>query len=255
MCIEDKLLFCNLNVNIRNKDELFELPRGRIKIINTLNAHKIHMANENLELFNFINANYTTIDGEIPLKLSRIRDRRFRNVQKLSGSDIVYDFYELAQKKKYRFFFLGGTKDSNEKAVRKVRQKYEIEIEGFSPEYESYYPFSDAFVSNCMKRIEIFRPDIVFVGFGVPKQEFFIRDNKDTLYEYGVKYICASGGTVDFVSGIRRAVPKSIAKMGLSSIYRLFDDLSLARLKRIIYSFGFMKYIKEKPAFGKKDMI
>lgn len=242
------LVFCNLKVNIKNSDELYKEVPGRVKAITTLNAQIIRMANTNAALYEFINSNYTTMDGEIPLKAAKLTNPRFRSVEKLSGSDFVYGFFELAQRLNYRFFFLGGQEDSNVAAVSKVKQRYHIEIDGFSPKFENY-PFSEHFVEESLNRIEKFRPQIVFVGFGAPKQEFFIRDNIEALQKCGVKFICGSGGTVDFVSGKSKTVPPLLAKMGFSSIFRFFDDISVARLYRILYSFGFIKYINQKPDF------
>ena len=173
--------YCNLNINLTNKKELFEIDKKKTKCIVTLNAQIICLANTNQELYEFVNSNYATIDGQVPLKCAKIFKRKeFKNCEKLSGSEIIYDFCELAKKKKMKLFFLGGMEESNKKAVENIKKDYDIEVAGFSPKYENY-PFSKEFVDNCFKRMEKFRPDIVFVGFGAPKQEFFMRDNMERL--------------------------------------------------------------------------
>jgi len=244
--------YCNLNINLTNKKELFELDKKKTKCIVTLNAQIICLANTNEELFNFVNDNYATIDGEIPLKFAKILKRKdFKNVEKLSGSEIIYDFCEYAKKHNMKLFFLGGLEESNKNAVKKIKEKYNIAVAGFSPQYENY-PFSTKFVDNCFREMEKFRPDIVFIGFGAPKQEFFMRDNMERLKKCGVKYAIGSGGTVDFVSGKVKRAPKIISKVGLEGVYRLFQEFNKARVKRLIKSFGFFKYIWKKPKFIKK---
>ena len=177
--------YCNLNINLTNKKELFEIDKKKPKCIVTLNAQIICLANTNEELYNFVNSNYATIDGEIPLKVGKIfRHKRFKNVEKLSGSEIIYDFCEFAKKNKMNLFFLGGMEDSNRQAVLNVKRDYGIEVGGFSPKYENY-PFSKEFVDSCFKEMDKFKPDIVFIGFGAPKQEFFMRDNIDRLKKCG----------------------------------------------------------------------
>jgi len=143
-------------------------------------------------------------------------------------------------------FFLGGYEDSNKAAVEIIREKYGIEIDGYSPPYEKY-PFSNTFIENCMSRISSFTPDIIFVGFGAPKQEWFIEEQFEKLNAIGVKYIIGSGGTFEFVSGKIKRAPAWISRIGFESVYRLLQELNIARLKRIFYSFRFFKYINHKP--------
>ena len=244
--------YCNLNINLTNKKELFALDLEKTKCIVTLNAQIICLANTNEELYNFVNSNYASIDGQIPLRAAKIfHHKKFKNVEKLSGSEIIYDFCEYAKKNDMKLFFLGGMEESNKKAVENVKKQYGIKVDGFSPKYENY-PFSKEFVDSCFKKMDKFRPDIVFIGFGAPKQEFFMRDNMDRLKKCGVKYAVGSGGTVDFVSGKVKRAPKFIVKIGFEGLYRLFQEFNMARLKRLTKSFGFFKYIWGKPKFMKK---
>ena len=243
--------FCNLNINITNKKELFELDKKKTKCIVTLNAQIICLANTNKELFDFVNSNYATIDGQVPLKRARMKSRKFKKVEKLSGSEIVYDFIEYAKENNLKFFFLGGKEDSNRKAVENVREKYGIQVDGFSPKYEDY-PFSKEFVDSCKEHIKKFKPDIIFVGFGAPKQEFFMRDNLDFLTKCGVKYAVGSGGTVDFVAGTIKRAPKTVSKLGLEGFYRLFKEFNKFKFKRLTNSFKFFRYVNHKPKFEGK---
>ncbi len=238
--------FCNIDFNILHKDDLFFLPGNETKCIATVNAQFIVLANTNRRYMDYINSHYATFDGEIPLKKAKQINKAFTDAEKLPGSEIVYDFCQYAKDNSLKMFFLGGYEDSNADAVRIVKEKYGIEIEGYSPPYEKY-PFSETFINNCMDRIKSFIPDIVFVGFGAPKQEWFIEEQLNELNKIGVKYIIGSGGTFEFVSGKIKRAPAWVSRMGLESIYRLLQEISIVRLKRILYSFRFYKYIKHKP--------
>ena len=244
--------YCNLNINLTNKKELFEIDKKKPKCIVTLNAQIICLANTNKELYDFINNNYATIDGEIPLKIAKIfKHKEFKNVEKLSGSEIIYDFCKYAKENNMKLFFLGGMEESNKQAVLNIKKEYDIEVGGFSPKYENY-PFSKEFVDSCFNEMSKFKPDIVFIGFGAPKQELFMRDNIDILKKCGVKFAVGSGGTVDFVSGKLKRAPKFIVKIGFEGVYRLFQEFNKTRLKRLTKSFGFFKYVWKKPSFNKK---
>ena len=240
------MIFCNIDFKIFKKEDLFKRIDNETMCIIPVNAQVIVWANNNYQYMNFINAHYATFDGEIPLKAARKQSSKFANIQKLPGSDIVYDFCQYAKDNSLKVFFLGGYEDSNKVAVKIIKEKYGIEIEGYSPPYEKY-PFSDNFINNCLEEISLFKPDIIFVGFGAPKQEYFIEEQFDKFNKLGVKYIIASGGTFEFVSGKIKRAPAWISKIGLESFYRFFKEISFARLNRILYSFRFFRYIKHKP--------
>ena len=168
--------------------------------------------------------------------------------EKLAGSDIVYDFCEFAKTHNYKIFFLGGKEESNQIAVKIIRAQYGIMITGYSPDFEEY-PFSDKFNKTCLEEITAFKPDILFVGFGAPKQEYWIDDHIELLSEIGVKYAIGCGGTFDFVSQKIKRAPVFIQKIGLEGVYRFFQEPSKMRWKRLIDSCRFFKYIWRKPDF------
>lgn len=239
--------FCNIEFNILSKKELFIRNSNDPKVVVPVNAQVIVLANTNERLLSFINRSNATFDGQIPIR----KAQKLNNIviEKISGSDIVYDFCDFAKKENKSVFFLGGQEDSNYNAVLSIRDKYKITINGFSPKFENY-PFSDSFIESCFSEIKKYAPKILFVGFGAPKQEFFIDDNYKKLRELGIEYIICCGGTFEFVSGKIKRAPVWIQKIGLESFYRLFKEFNQARIKRILFSFKFYKYIKHEPDFA-----
>lgn len=246
--IGDFMEFCNINFNILKKEELFTRRNDETKYIATMNAQLIVFANTIQRYYNFINANYATFDGEIPLRWAKRKNKYFKNAIKLSGSEIVYDFCSYAKKNNLKVFFLGGRTDSNTKSVNIIKNEYEINIKGYSPNFENY-PFSEDFINNCKDEIQKFGPDIVFIAFGSPKQEFFIEDNMDFFKKLNIQFVIGCGGTFDFISGNIKRAPSFISQIGLESLYRFIREISWARFNRIIFSFKFFKYINHKPNF------
>ena len=80
-------------------------------------------------------------------------------------------------------------------------------------------------------------------GFGAVKQEFWIEDNYDILHEIGVRWAIGSGGTFEFVSKKIKHPPTLIKRLGFFSFYRLIQEPKNFRFKRILLSFGVLKYI------------
>ncbi|MCD1653159.1 WecB/TagA/CpsF family glycosyltransferase [Treponema zuelzerae] len=240
------MIFCNIEFNIYNKLELLKEEK-KLKFIITANADIIQKANSDPVLFNILHNNYVTFDGQIPLLLARLFNPKIE-FYKLSGSDMIYDFCQLANEKKYKIFLLGGLEKSNFLSQQKLRSDYLIEISGYSPQFEKY-PFLDETNEKILSELTNFPPDILFVGFGAPKQELWINDNIDFLSQLGVKYVIGIGGTFEFTSGSIKRAPVFISKFGLEGIYRFAKQPNLMRFFRLIDSLKFFKYVFIKPRF------
>lgn len=240
------MFFCNIDFKIKNKSQLFYIANEqKLKCIVPVNAQVIVLANENKRLLDFINRQDAVFDGQVPLNVAKKKKNQFKQYEKLSGSEIVYDFCEFATDNHKKIFFLGGSEESNRMSVERIKELYkDIEIEGYSPKFETY-PFSGDFNESCLKEIKAYEPEILFIGFGAPKQEYFTDDNYDALNEMGVKYVISCGGTFDFISGKFKRAPKWVQNIGLEGLYRLLKQFSIMRIKRIIESFGFYKYVND----------
>jgi len=232
--------FANLIFKGLTKEFILQ-ENNDLKIIVTVNSEFIVKANENERFKKIINDNIATFDGQIPYILAKLQNKDI-NFEKISGSDLIYDFCELAKEKDYKVFLLGGYEDSNKLAVKKLKEKYNIKIDGYSPPHEPY-PFSKKNNNKILQKIRDFQPNILFVGFGAPKQEFWIDDYKKMLEDIGVKWIIGSGGTFEFVSGKIKRAPKFIQKMGLEGVWRFIMEPKWFRFKRLLISLKIFKYV------------
>ena len=231
---------CNITINCFNRRELF-CKKDFAQIIITVNAESIVKSQNDAVLRRIISNGISTIDGQVPLWLFKLKYPQ-QKIEKLSGSDIIYDYCNWAESNQLKIFLLGGNEESNALAVDKLRQKYcSLQIEGYSPLYEPY-PFSETTNKAILEKISRFQPDILFVGFGMGKQEYWESDNYNFLNKLGVKYIIGCGGTFDFVSGKIKRAPLFIQKIGFEGVWRLFMEPKLFRLKRIITSMRIFYY-------------
>lgn len=238
----DEINFANLKFRGLVKEKLLEESDG-LKFIVTVNAEFIIKANNDEDFKKIINDNYSTFDGQVPYFLAKKQNPNI-HFEKLSGSDLIYDFSTMAKEKKKKIFLLGGYEESNTKAIEKLKKDYSIEIDGLSPEYKPY-PFDDEHNNNILNKIKIFKPDVLFVGFGAIKQECWINDNKHFLEDLGVKWVVGSGGTFEFVAGLIKRAPAWIQRVGMEGIYRTIKEPNLLRFKRIFLSFKVFKYIRQ----------
>jgi N-acetylglucosaminyldiphosphoundecaprenol N-acetyl-beta-D-mannosaminyltransferase len=232
---------CNVNISILDKKQIFNNDSDGFMHLIPLNAEAFVFANNNNEFMRILDLNYTTIDGQIPLWLFKFKNPSVK-IEKISGSDIVYDICNWASEMDKRVFLLGGDEKSNFLSVKYLSDMYpNLQISGCSPSYESY-PFSSENQLYIKKKVSYFVPNILFVAFGLRKQHFWIEDNRDLLLKLGINLVVGCGGTLDFVSKKIKRAPLIIQKIGLESLWRLFCEPKLFRLERIFYSFNIFRY-------------
>ena len=229
---------CNINISCLHLQQLFD-KTVPFKQVVTVNAEAIVKAQNDNKLKNIIDNNYSTIDGQIPLWLYRLKYKE--SIEKISGSDLIYDICQWAKKEKYKIFLLGGNPKSNTQAIEKLRNTYNITISGFSPQYIPY-PFPKQHNTEILNKLKEFSPDILFVAFGMGKQEYWIQDNKNTLISLNCKMAIGCGGTFDFVAGTIKRAPKYIQNIGLEGLWRLIMEPKLFRVKRLLISFKIFYY-------------
>lgn len=224
-----------------SKDKILQgLNEKKFQVVFTVNSEFIVIANENEKFKNVLNKYITTIDGQILFFLIKLK---YKNIyfEKISGSEFIYDVCSVANEIGLKVFLLGGLEESNRLAQRKLKKKFpNLQINGFSPPY-SPYPFPEELNRKILKQIKEFSPDILFVAFGAPKQEFWIDDNIKELKKLGIRFIMGVGGTFEIVSGIEKPAPLLVKKMGFESIWRLLQNPK--RIKRFFRNFKIFKYI------------
>ncbi len=209
------------------------------KHIITVNADIAVRANKDENLRRIINNAYATLDGQIPYLLALLSKRKVE-FEKISGSDFIYTVCEFSRTNNKRIFLLGGTPHANRAAIKALEERFCIKIKGYSPPFENW-PFSIANEREIRRRLKVFRPDFIFVGFGCPKQEYWIDNAYDFLNEINVTCAIGSGGTFEFVGGVIGRAPLFVQKIGMEGFYRLMKEPSRMRLRRLVNSLGIFK--------------
>lgn len=156
--------------------------------------------------------------------------------ERVAGSDLVPLLLRVAAERGYRPFFLGATPETIETAVANVRLRHPtLEIAGYySPPFNRLLEMDHDAIRN--KIIEA-RPDLLFVGFGCPKQEKWIYMHYRSL---GVPVCVGVGGTIDFLAGKLDRAPVWMQRIGTEWIYRLAQEPRrlLGRYARDLVHFG-----------------
>ncbi|MEK7125850.1 MAG: WecB/TagA/CpsF family glycosyltransferase [Patescibacteria group bacterium] len=178
----------------------------------------------------FDHADLSLPDG-FGLKIgARILGEKLDN--RITGADFMLEICKIAAEQGAPIFLLGGHNDTAKKAGNKLKTLFPaLTIAGAESGGEVIKKNCEWHSSDItlIDKINASGSKIIFVGFGCPKQEKWIRDN---LYKLTtVKLAMAVGGSLDFLAGTRQRAPRMLRQLGLEWLWRLLNEPT--RLPRI----------------------
>ncbi len=173
---------------------------------------------------------YVIPDGIGLLHGARLRGVEIR--ERVTGYDTSMELLRIANDNGYSLFLIGGREGVAEEAAMNIQRDYPgIRIAGHHHGYfkgtHTNSPGEEE--ERVIELIHKSKADIIFVGFGFPRQEVWINSHMDNL---GVKVAIGNGGVIDILAGRAKRAPEIFIKLGLEWLYRLISDPS--RIKRQI---------------------
>lgn len=140
---------------------------------------------------------------------------------RVNGTDLFERLCEVAAEKKLRIFLLGGRPGAAERASQILTNRHPgLTVSGF---YCPPYGFESD--PNELAKIEdalrLTKPDILFVGLGAPKQEYWIYENYEKL---NIPISLGIGVSFELVSGMVQRAPVWMQNTGLEWLFRLFAE-------------------------------
>lgn len=138
---------------------------------------------------------------------------------RIAAPDTILKLAEHAKITNYTFYLYGGAPDVCLKMKQYLEERFpHINIVGhYSPPFR---PLTDEENQQVLDNINSLKPDIICVGLGTPKQDYWIDDNLEKIRG---SVLVASGATFDFFGGRIKMAPEFIRKSGLEWVYRLFS--------------------------------
>lgn len=162
-------------------------------------------------------------DGVGLVHASRILGHRLQH--RVPGVDFALALTERLAERQGSVFLLGAAPGVAEEAAEKLREG----VPGLRIAGTHHGFFSEREEAALLAQIEAACPDLVFVCFGSPKQELWMKKNVERL---SGGLMIGLGGALDVISGRLRRAPPVLRKLGLEWLYRLLRQPK--RLKRVI---------------------
>lgn len=145
----------------------------------------------------------------------------------ISGRILFLKLIEMAVNNDWKVFLLGGEGNEAVLAAENLITKYPTIIISTSKgsqlnkNGEPDTKVDKKIQSDVVERINMLKPDLLFVAFGNPKQEIWIHNNLSKLNVGGAMSV---GGTFRYLAGIAPLPPKWMENLGLEWLWRLITE-------------------------------
>lgn len=192
-------------------DSMIENNNGKAMPCAFVNAHCLNIAFRNMEYVNVLNSFPRVWADGIGAAIGAKRSGK--NVKaNVNGTDML----PLLCDRGHSIYLLGGKPGVAEAAMKKLNETIpNAKITGAWHGYFGDDPTAP------LDDIAQKKPDIVLVGMGVPRQEFWLNQFKDKL---SCKVCIGVGGLLDFASGRIPRAPMWMRKIKFEWLFRLIQE-------------------------------
>ena len=246
-----------VEISITQQCEVLEYIENSLKknhkfFIVTPNPEIVALAQKDDYLLKVINSSdLSVIDGIGLLIAAKLYG--FSDAKLIKGRELMIEILKIAHKKCLRVFLLGSTEDVILRSIVKINEKYkDIEASGaggpvLNKNAEPINQREKSLEESVINKINRFKPDILFIAFGAPKQEIWYYKNKNKLITGGAMVV---GGSFDYFSGKQKLPPLFLAVTGFEWFWRLLTKKGHA--KRVFTSIFIFPYLVLKSNFDRK---
>lgn len=262
----DKINIAGINITTSSKEEVLKKIRSFLSFgqnqITTPNPEFVVRALKDEEFFHILNnSSLAVADGFGLVLTARVLGVR---VERIHGSDLIYDICRIATEESKSVYLLGGKNGVAKLAAANLKKIFSNLViagteEGFKGgEWEleeGEWIRGEEKNRLIIEDINKTKPDIIFVAFGHPKQDKWIYHNLKKMPS--VKIAMGVGGSFDFISGKIKRAPGFMRTLGMEWFWRLI--IEPWRWKRIIdavfvFSWKFFKWKYILPYFYRPNV-
>jgi N-acetylglucosaminyldiphosphoundecaprenol N-acetyl-beta-D-mannosaminyltransferase len=183
-----------------------------------VNIHAINLARRDAPFREFLNSSRIVYcDGEGVRLGARILGAHLP--PRIVLTYWIWEVCEMCERRGHSIFLLGGTERVVRQAADNLRNRFpHLQIVGAQ---HGYFPKAGESSSMVVEQINQARPNILFVCFGMPLQEHWVRENFHRLH---VNVVLFGGSTIDYTAGLKTVAPPILREHGLEWLYRLVQE-------------------------------
>lgn len=199
----------------------FIVEEDKKKSIVYHNMHSVYLINKYPRTKEYWQqADLAFLDSVPLLWWAKFIGHSFKNEHRITFIDWLHPLLNLSNEEGWRVFYLGSKPGVPQKAKKVINTTYN-KIH-FNYAHGFFNAESDSGENKkIVEAINAFRPHILLVGMGMPRQEKWIAENMEQL---NANAILGCGAGLEFITGDQKIPPRFLAKLGLEWFYRFLCD-------------------------------
>lgn len=220
------LKLAGVDVHGLTVDELYDFICAAIvnneqRIISNHNSHSVYLYHHDEKMRSFYAKSALIVIDSMPLVfIGRLLGYPLRNENRMTHLDWIPPLLAQAAHNGWRVFYLGskpGVAEKGAQAWKSRMPKLQIAT------HHGYFDIRPASSENqqVIAAINEYRPQILMVGMGMPRQEHWVVDKLEQL---NANVIINVGALIDYVAGVIPTPPRWIGRLGLEWLYRLASE-------------------------------
>jgi N-acetylglucosaminyldiphosphoundecaprenol N-acetyl-beta-D-mannosaminyltransferase len=188
-------------------------------IVANHNLHSVYLFHHEAKMRLFYDhSDYTHIDGMALVFWARLLGIKLKLNNRITYVDWIRPLLAAAAENNWRVFYLGGRNGVAEKALQKINDEFpNLQLQC----HHGFFERQGVANQEVLARIREFEPQVLMVGMGMPRQEYWIIDN---YRDIAANVVLNVGACFDYLAGAIPTPPRWLGKIGLEWIYRLLHD-------------------------------
>jgi N-acetylglucosaminyldiphosphoundecaprenol N-acetyl-beta-D-mannosaminyltransferase len=188
-------------------------------IVGNVNVRAMNFAYEIPWYSRFINsANLVFCDGFGVLLGAKLSGYLLQSKHRMTCPDYIEDLARACERDGVSLFLLAGRPGVVDRAIMKLREVApDLRIAGHHGHFEKWGAENEAVI----EQINQFKPDVLYIGFGMPLQERWI---SNYVNQVEARVFLPLGACLDFYTGAVYRGPKWMTDRGLEWLSRLMTE-------------------------------
>ncbi|PSR19102.1 glycosyltransferase [filamentous cyanobacterium CCP3] len=184
-----------------------------------MNVRAMNFANDLPWFKDFLNkSDLVFCDGFGVLLAAKLKGFSLSNEHRMTCPDYIENFAKACERESLSLYLLAGKPGVVEKAIYQLKKVApNLEIDG----HHGYFAKEGEENEAIIEKINQFKPDILYVGFGMPLQERWITDNFDQV---NARVFLPLGACLDFYTGTVNRGPQWLTDRGFEWMTRLITE-------------------------------
>jgi N-acetylglucosaminyldiphosphoundecaprenol N-acetyl-beta-D-mannosaminyltransferase len=191
--------------------------RGRLVLANH-NLHSLYLYHRDSKMRQFYGmATHIHVDGMPIVAMARLLGAPIAREHRVTYVDWIGPLMALAAESNWRVFYVGSKPGVGLEATRVLTARHpDLQMQTahgfFNPAPHGHED------REVVDRINTFRPHLLILGMGMPRQEHWLVDHLDRL---NANVFLNGGAAMDYVAGVVPTPPRWAGRCGLEWLFRL----------------------------------